>query len=64
MGSGDAALRPEELRPGKRSKQPEARAGGKVEFTVCGRSLLRSFLGPFGNRGVAAKGVCAEERGP
>lgn len=63
MGSGDAALRPEEPRPGTRSKQPEARAGGKVEFPVCDPSLHLSALGPFGNRGVAEKGVRAARPG-
>lgn len=29
-----------EPRPGTRSKQPGARAGGKVEFTVCDPSLF------------------------
>lgn len=48
-----------EARPGTRSKQPGAGAGGKVEFTACDRSLFRESPGPFGDRGVAAKEVCA-----
>lgn len=48
-----------EPRQGTRSKQPGARAGGKVEFTLRDPSLFRESLGPLGDRGVAAKEVCA-----
>jgi hypothetical protein len=48
-----------EPRPGTQSEQLGARAGGKVEFTVCNRSLHRESLGPFRDRGVAVKEVCA-----